>query len=164
MLRHTNIQKTVTYSASCRFKVNKHNKQAPWWELFYWCEWWDTVASHPTCLPTQAYGFGTRLRTTLAVPKSCLCSGICMQLLTAAPIDFRFICHWQRSNKLLQNSSQDCFVKRLVPSQGSSPCKIKKDKTYFVSLIFLELVTGLEPATCSLRMSCTTNCATQANL
>ena len=26
----------------------------------------------------------------------------------------------------------------------------------------LELVTGLEPATCSLRMSCTTNCATQA--
>ena len=28
--------------------------------------------------------------------------------------------------------------------------------------LFLELVTGLEPATCSLRMSCTTNCATQA--
>ena len=28
---------------------------------------------------------------------------------------------------------------------------------------FLELVTGFEPATCSLRMSCTTNCATQAN-
>ena len=28
----------------------------------------------------------------------------------------------------------------------------------------LELVTGLEPATCSLRMSCTTNCATQAYL
>ena len=28
--------------------------------------------------------------------------------------------------------------------------------------IDMELVTGLEPATCSLRMSCTTNCATQA--
>ena len=26
----------------------------------------------------------------------------------------------------------------------------------------LELVTGLEPATCALRMRCTTNCATQA--
>ena len=30
--------------------------------------------------------------------------------------------------------------------------------------IDMELVTGLEPATCSLRMSCTTNCATQAYL
>ena len=29
-------------------------------------------------------------------------------------------------------------------------------------IFVLELVTGLEPATCSLRMSCTTNCATQA--
>ena len=28
----------------------------------------------------------------------------------------------------------------------------------------VELVTGLEPATCALRMRCTTNCATQAYL
>ena len=42
-------------------------------------------------------------------------------------------------------------------------CKNKKQTpqtTYLRSL--MELVTGLEPATCSLRMSCTTNCATQA--
>lgn len=31
-------------------------------------------------------------------------------------------------------------------------------------VIKMELVTGLEPATCSLRMSCTTNCATQATI
>ena len=46
-------------------------------------------------------------------------------------------------------------------------CHIKKNACkphiYVICRRFnLELVTGLEPATCSLRMSCTTNCATQA--
>ena len=40
----------------------------------------------------------------------------------------------------------------------------KKRTPCFIPQSVLELVTGLEPATCSLRMSCTTNCATQASL
>ena len=44
--------------------------------------------------------------------------------------------------------------------------KLPKNREFLAWDLFcnidMELVTGLEPATCSLRMSCTTNCATQA--
>lgn len=39
---------------------------------------------------------------------------------------------------------------------------IKKVRNIYIPDDIQELVTGLEPATCSLRMNCTTNCATQA--
>ena len=46
--------------------------------------------------------------------------------------------------------------------------KLPKNREFLAWDLFcnidMELVTGLEPATCSLRMSCTTNCATQALL
>jgi len=64
-----------------------------------------------TCLPTQAFGFGTGLRTFLL--KTIINRFLNTHLLrcpevrsiaahfpTAAPIGFRFICHRQRSNKL----------------------------------------------------------------
>ena len=43
-------------------------------------------------------------------------------------------------------------------------CIYEKEKTCENTVFtqVLELVTGFEPATCSLRMSCTTGCATQA--
>ena len=65
---------------------------------------------------------------------------------------------------LAKNNPPDCFLNAQTFT-GSSPYKTNKNiEVAKATSIFLELVTGLEPATCSLRMSCTTNCATQANI
>ncbi len=49
------------------------------------------------------------------------------------------------------------------PEPKTDRPQIKTKNTQSIYPECLELVTGLEPATCALRMRCTTNCATQAN-
>ena len=63
---------------------------------------------------------------------------------------------------LLSGNDNFLLEKREERKEKSEENKKKRQSSAENCRFFLELVTGLEPATCSLRMSCTTNCATQA--